>query len=69
MLKISYGIAIVVTCFLVYSFGFFSGVAYEGHLAQWSNNVDLSDIISTSIIVALLIALILSLWARNKHSE
>lgn len=47
--------------FFIYAAGVVTGIGYEGHLSQWSKNIDLSDYISMSVILALTVALGLSL--------
>mgnify|MGYP006920609406 CR=1 FL=1 len=42
-----------------------TGIGYEGHLSQWSKNIDLSDYISMTVIVLLTLALGLSLSRRK----
>lgn len=59
--KTAYLILALVFAFFIYAAGVFTGVSYEGHLNQWSKNIDLSDYISMSLIALLSIGLLLSL--------
>ncbi len=51
--------------FFIYGAGVMTGIGYEGHLSQWSKNIDLSDYISMTVIILLTLALGLSLSRRK----
>ena len=57
-------LTVIVLAILVFGAGIFVGICYEGRLGQWSQNIDLSDYISASIIALLALALGFSLKNR-----
>lgn len=59
----------LVVCFLIFAAGVTVGIGYESHLSRWSRNIDLSDYISTGIIIVLSIALWLSLTSQEKTGD
>jgi surface polysaccharide O-acyltransferase-like enzyme len=65
MIKIAYTLLLIVMAILIFGAGVMTGITYEGHLSQWSKNLDLSDYISMTIITLLFIALLLSLKAKS----
>jgi hypothetical protein len=65
MMKTAYLLGVVALAILIYGAGVMSGITYEGHLSQWSRNIDLSDYISTVLITLLSVALVLSLKAKH----
>lgn len=56
-----FSIVAIVLAFCLFAAGVMTGIGYEGHLGQWSRNIDLSDYISMSLIALLSFALWLSL--------
>lgn len=67
MIKIAYILFFIVLAILIYGAGIMTGITYEGHLSQWSKNIDLSDYISMTIIALLFIALLFSLKGKSSH--
>jgi F0F1-type ATP synthase membrane subunit c/vacuolar-type H+-ATPase subunit K len=57
----------IVIGFFIFGAGVVVGIGYEGHLNQWSKNIDMSDYISMTIIALLSVALWLSLSSQNKR--
>jgi hypothetical protein len=67
MIKVAILIGMLVLAFFIFSAGVITGIGYQGRLEQLSRNLDLSDIISLTVIALLSLALWLSL--RNKTQD